>query len=182
MYDESYCTPCCLLAKSCLTLWDPMNCSHQAPLSMGFTGVSCHFLLQGIFLTQGLNPCLLFDRQILYHWATWEACITLLGLCLIPQSCLTLCKPMDCSLPGSSVHRVSPGKNTGVGCHALLQEMFPIQGSNSGLLHCRWFLYHLSHQGSPRIPEWVAYPFSRGSSQARNQTRVSCIACGFFTS
>ena len=41
----------------------------------------------------------------------------------------------------------SPGKNTGVGCHALLQGIFPTQGSNPALLHCRWILYHLSHQG-----------------------------------
>ena len=43
----------------------------------------------------------------------------------------------------------SPGKNTGVGCHFLLQGIFPTQGSNPGLLHCRQTLYHLSHQGSP---------------------------------
>ena len=43
----------------------------------------------------------------------------------------------------------SPGKNTGVGCHALLQGIFPTQGSNPGLLHCRWILYQLSYQGSP---------------------------------
>ena len=43
----------------------------------------------------------------------------------------------------------SPGKNTGVGCHSLLQGIFPTQGSNPGLLHCRHILYHLSHQGSP---------------------------------
>ena len=61
----------------------------------------------------------------------------------------TLCDPMDCSPPGSSVHRDSPGKNTGVGCHALLQRIIPPQGSNPGLLHCRRILYHLSHQGSP---------------------------------
>ena len=56
---------------------------------------------------------------------------------------------MDCSLPGSCVHGDFPGKNTGVGCHALLQGIFPTQGSNPGLLHCRRILYHLSHQGSP---------------------------------
>ena len=56
-----------------------------------------------------------------------------------------------CSLPGSSVHGDSPGKNTGVGCHALLQGIFPAQGSNPGLPHCRQILYRLSHQGSPRI-------------------------------
>ena len=64
------------------------------------------------------------------------------------QSCLTLWDPMDCSLPGSSVHGDSPGKNIGVGCHALLQGNFSTQVLNPGLLHCRYILYHLSHQGS----------------------------------
>ena len=69
-------------------------------------------------------------------------------LCLVAQSCLTLCDPMGCSPPGSSVRGDSPGKNTGVGGHALLQGIFPTQGSNLGLSHCRWILYSLSHQGS----------------------------------
>ena len=68
---------------------------------------------------------------------------------LIPQSCPTLCDPMDCSLPGSSVHGDSPGQNTGVGSRFLLQGIFPTQGSDPGLPHCRQILYHLSHQGSP---------------------------------
>ena len=72
-------------------------------------------------------------------------------MCLVTQSCQTLCDPMDCSLPGSSVHADSPGKNTQVGCHAFLQGIFPTQGSNLGLPHCRWILYHLSQQGSPDI-------------------------------
>ena len=76
----------------------------------------------------------------------------------------------------------SPGQNTGVGSLFLLQGIFPSQGSKPGLPHCRRILYHLSHQGSPRILEWVACPFSRGSSQPRNRTRVSCIAGRFFTS
>ena len=46
---------------------------------------------------------------------------------------------MDCTLPGSSVHWDSPGKNTGVGCHTLLQGIFPTQELNPGLLHCRQF-------------------------------------------
>ena len=58
---------------------------------------------------------------------------------------------------------------------------FPTQGSNPGLLHCGQILYQLSHKGSPRILEWVASPFSGGSSRPRNQTVVSCIAGGFFT-
>ena len=62
----------------------------------------------------------------------------------VTQFCPTLCDPMDCSLPGSSVH----GKSTGMGCHFLLQRIFPTLGSNPGLPHCRQMLYHLSHQGS----------------------------------
>ena len=89
---------------------------------------------------------------------------------------------MDCSPPDSSVHGDAPGKNTGVGCHALLQGIFPTQGSEPGIPHCRWILYHLSHQGSPRMLEWVPYLFSRGSSWPRSRKGVSCIAGGFFTS
>ena len=103
-------------------------------------------------------------------------------LCLVIRSCPTLCNPMVCSPRGSSVHGDSPGKNSRVGCHALLQGVFPTQGSNPGLLHCRWILYHLSHQGSPRILEWVACPFASRSSWPRNWTRVSLIEGGFFTS
>ena len=62
----------------------------------------------------------------------------------------------------------SPGQNTGVGSPSLLQGIFLTQGSNPGLLYCRQILYQLSHEGSPRILEWVAYPFSKGSSQTRN--------------
>ena len=145
-------------------------------------------------------------------------------LCLVSQLCPILCNPMDYSPPGSSVHGDSPGKFTGVGCHALLQGIFPTQGSNPhllcllhwqsgslssepqrkpknagvcslpllqgffptqesnpGLPLCRQILYQLSYKGGPRILEWVAYPFPRGSSRPRNQTGVSCIAGGFFT-
>ena len=87
---------------------------------------------------------------------------------------------MDCSPPGSSVPGNSPGKSTGVGCRALLQGIFPTQRLIPGLPHCRQILYHLSHQGNPRILEWVACPFSRGSSQPRNQNGISCIAGRFF--
>ena len=74
-----------------------------------------------------------------------------------------------------------PRQNTGVGSLSLLQGIFPTQGSNPGLLHCRWILYQLRNKGSPRILEWVAYSFSSRSSQPRNQNRVSCIAGGFLT-
>ena len=76
---------------------------------------------------------------------------------------------MSCSVMSNSLqpHELyspwnSPGQNTGVGSHCLLQGIVPTQGSNPGLPHCRQILYQLSHQGSPRTLEWVAYPFSRG--------------------
>ena len=77
--------------------------------------------------------------------------------------------------------RNSPGQNTGVGSLSLLQGIFPTQGSNPSFPHCEQILYQLSHKRSPRTLEWVAYPFSRGSSWPRNWTGVSCIAGGFFT-
>ena len=88
--------------------------------------------------------------------------------------CLTLCDPMDYS-PWNS-----PGQNTGVGSLSFLQGIFPTQGLNPGLPHCGQILYQLSHKGSPTILEWVAYSFSRGSSQPRYQTRVSYTAGWFF--
>ena len=73
------------------------------------------------------------------------------------------------------------GQNTGVGSLSLLQGIFPTQGLNPGLPHWRQIFYQLSHKGSPRILEWVAYPFSCGYSWPRNRTRVSCTAGRFFT-
>ena len=61
-----------------------------------------------------------------------------------------------------------------VGCHVLLQGIFPTQGSNPDLLHYRQILFQLSHKGSTRILERVAYPFSSRSSQPRNRSGVSC--------
>ena len=75
----------------------------------------------------------------------------------------------------------SPGQNTWVGSLSLLQGISPTRGLNTGLPHCKHILYQLSPKGSPRILEWVAYPFSSGSSWPRNRTRVSCIAGRFFT-
>ena len=71
--------------------------------------------------------------------------------------------------------------STGVGSLSLLQGVFPNQGLNPRLPHCRQILYQLSHKGSPTILKWVAYLFCRGSSQPRNQTRASYIAGRFFT-
>ena len=93
-------------------------------------------------------------------------------LCLVTQSCPTLWDPMEWSPPGSSVHGDSPGKKTRVGCHALLQGIFPTQGSHiAGRFFTVW-----DTRGSLRILELVAYPFSEGTSWPRNQTGFSCIA------
>ena len=62
----------------------------------------------------------------------------------------------------------SSGQDIGVSSPSLLQQIFPTQGSNPGLPHWRQILYNLSNQGGPRILEWVAQPFSSGSSQPRN--------------
>ena len=99
------------------------------------------------------------------------------------ESWLSLCSVMSDSLRPHGLYSPwnSPGQKTGVGSLSLVQGIFPTPGWNPGLPHCRQILYQLSHQGSPRILKWVAYPFSRRSSQPTNQTRVSCVTDGFFT-
>ena len=95
----------------------------------------------------------------------------------IGQLCRTLCDPIDDTVYGFLQARILEW----VAFLFLLQEIFPTQGSNPSLLHCRQILYQLSHKGSPRILKWVAYPFSKGTFQPRNQTRVSWIAGRFST-
>ena len=96
--------------------------------------MGCHFLLQGIFPTQRSNPGLLHCRQILYHLYLSGR----LRKCLVAQPCPTLCNPrtVACQAPLSWD---SPGKNTGVGCHFLLQGIFPTQGWNMGFLQADSF-------------------------------------------
>ena len=118
------------------------------------------------------------EHKFLHIFCPFRYVCAVLSCSVVFDSCNT----MDCSPPVSSVHGDSPGKNTGVDYHTFLHGIFLTQWSNPGLPHCRQILYHLSHQRSPGILEWVAYLFSRGSYRPRNQTRVSCIAGGFFTS
>ena len=66
----------------------------------------------------------------------------------VAQLCLILCHPWTVAHK-APLSRDFPGKNTGVGCHFLLQGIFPTQGSKPGFLHCKQILDHLSHQGSP---------------------------------
>ena len=71
-------------------------------------------------------------------------------MCLVAQSYPTLCDPTDCNLPGSSVCGDSPSKNTGVGCHALFQGIFPTQGLNPGFLHWKADSLPLESPGKPK--------------------------------
>ena len=75
---------------------------------------------------------------------------------LVAQSCPTLCDPTDYRTR-LLCPRDSPGGNSGVGCHFLLQGIFPTQGSNPCLLHCRQILYHLSYREVPLLKEWQIF-------------------------
>ena len=116
----------CLLSHfSYLTLWTILwTVARQAPLSMGFSRQEywsgLPFLPPGCLPDQGMEPTSLMSPGLaggfLTSSATWYV-----SMCLVAQSCPTLGDPMDCSPQGSSIHGYSPGKNTGVGCHTLLQ-------------------------------------------------------------
>ena len=124
----------------------PWTVACQAPLSMEYSRQEYwsgqRFPSPGIFPAQGMNPGLPHWRQILYHlsrhgsppksesFSVVSGSLRPHGLCATRLLC-----PWN-----------SPGKNTGVGGHSLLQEIFLTQGSNPGFLHCRQTLYHLSHQ------------------------------------
>ena len=101
-------------------------------------------------------------------------------ICLVAQLCPNLCNPMEPTrllcLWGFSRQEYW----SGLPCPAPGDLPNPRFEPRSPTL--QWILYYLSHKESPRILEWIAYPFSRGTSWSRNQTGVSCIAGGFFTS
>ena len=79
------------------------------------------------------------------------------------------------AIPQTTQSWNSPGQNTGVSSLSLLQGVFPNQGLNPGLPHCRRTLYQLSHKESPRKLEWIACPFYRGSFWQRNQSSIPTI-------
>ena len=145
---------CSVAAVSELVWLHSWSVARKAPLlkfSRQNTGVGCHFLLQGIFLTQGSNPGLLhlhIGRQILYHLSTRVKTISKslqksefnriegYGGGLVVKSCPTLAIPW--TVPARPLCPWdSPGKNTGVDCHFLLQGIFLIEELNPGLLRCR---------------------------------------------
>ena len=85
---------------------------------------------------------------------------------LVAQWCLTLCDLMDCSLPGSCVHGILQVRilEWVAAIHSFLQGIFPTQGSNLGLPHCRQILHHLSHQGSPSLSAFHAKPLRNSNT------------------
>ena len=95
----------CLVAQSCPTLWDPWTVAHQAPPSLGFSrqensGVGCHFLLQGMKVKSESE---------------------------VSQSCLSLRNPMDCSLPGSSIHGIFQARVLEWGAIAFSANLYSLQ-------------------------------------------------------
>ena len=98
-------------------------------------------------------------------------------VCSDAQLHLTLCDPMDCSPPGSSVRGIFPGKHTGVSCHFLLQGIFPTKGSNPHLLrllHWQRDSLLLSHQGSLEyICQTLNKYLRKGHSRVQVTERVS---------
>ena len=135
----------------------PWTVAQQASLSMGFSrqqywsGLPCP--LPGDLPDPGIKPTTLTSPALAGGFftshTTWEA------PCMLSQSVVSdSLQPHRLPLPSSSVDGDSPGRNTGVGFHALLQGIFPAQGWNPGLLCCRLILYQLSHQGNTGKPQF----------------------------
>ena len=134
------------------SLCSPMDCSHQAPLYMEFSrpeyrsGLPCP--PPGLFPTQGSNPGL---PTLQVGYLPSEP----------PGKPEENCESESQSVVSNSLkpHGLyspwnSPGQNTRVGSLCLLLGIFPTQGSNPGLPHCRQIIYQLSHKGSPRREPW----------------------------
>ena len=128
-----------------LSSWGPqvwLPCGMWTPPRPGIKPMSP--ALAGGFLATGPpGKSSLYDLRQISGPHKFSSCVHAKSL----QSCPTLCDPTNCSLPGSSIHGDSPGKNTGVGYPALLQWIFPTQGSKLHflhLLHCRVGSLHLA--------------------------------------
>ena len=174
------CVCVCSVTQLCPTLCDPMDCNPARLLcpwnfpgkNIGTVAIPSPRDLSHPEIEPESPACPELAGRFLTTSTTWEAKST------IKWKLLSLVRLFV--TPWTNSPWNSPGQNTGVGSLSLLQGIFPTQGSNAGLPHCRWILYQLSHKGSPRILEW-AFPFSSGSFWPRNQTRVFCIVGRFFT-
>ena len=159
-----------LSVQSCLAHSNPMAVAHQAPLSMGF------------FRQEHWNGLPFpFPMHESEKWK-WSCSV-------VSESCLALSNPMACSAPGSSVHGDSPGKNTGVGCHALLQGIFPTQGSNPRLSRLQpWQAapFPLAPPGKPNYRAsykcWNSHPRKDNNGTDRSQEETEGIILGLSVS
>ena len=131
-----------------------LNCHEGATLQLSLP--VCLPTYTVLFFSLLINTSLVsssstFVRIIFQQSQRARALSIITSLCVYSatQPCPTLCDLVDCSPLGFSCPWDFPGKNTGVGCHFLLQGIFLTRGSNPGLLHCRQILYHLIHWGSP---------------------------------
>ena len=126
-----------------------------------------------------MKHCVLCRNQILKLDSRSQ--VNLNAVCVKSlQSCQTLCDPMDCNPPGSSVHGDSPGKSTGVGCHALLQGIFLNHGSNSHLLSLvHWQADSLS-LAPPAKPSRFANSLKRLRFFSKNITTKISFSKKFF--
>ena len=140
------------VTQSCPTLCNPMDCSMPGFPVPELAQTHVHQVGDAI---QPSHPLLSPSPPAFYIYIN-------IYKMKVTQSCQTLWSR------GLYSPWNSRGQNTGVCSLSLLQGVFPTQGLNPGLMHCRQILYQLSNQGNQWIPEWVAYPFCCGSSQPRN--------------
>ena len=143
--------------------------------SLFLLGVNITYLFSEITSSQldhRIMSLLLFFYLPLIGYAKWKSI-----------SCVRLFTTPWPSPLGSSVHGILQARILEWAAISFSRDWlgFQTKGLNTGFLHCRQILHCLSHQGSPRTLEGVAYPFFRGSSQPRSWTGVSCIAGGFFS-
>ena len=172
-----------------------MDC--QAPLVHGIfpgknTGVDCHALLQGIFLTQGENLCLLHCKQILYHWAIWEA-HEQEGLAANNTNTIEKVNNYKCYHTDRRLWQQRAGKQWVVSeLHLMDRRILTDVIRTMACVRAQSLQLYLplcnpmdySPPGSSghgilqaRILEWVAMPSCRGSSQPRDGTPVSYVSC-----
>ena len=114
------------------------------PVCQAYLKLTCLFV---ILLHHLLSICSLWDTvqiffTVLYGDHKYVTYVYIVVLCLVTQSCLILCNPVGCGLPGSSVHGDSPGKNTGVGCHAVLVAFSPYPTCPLNISYFSWFHRH----------------------------------------
>ena len=196
--------------------------------------MGCHFLLQGIFPTQGLNLGLLKELVNFFYegqgskylrlccsyltlllWleaategtSEWEGLCpsktlftktsidpthlwpeiwwpvlhistsySLYVVCLVAQSCPTLCDPMDCSPPGHSIHGDSPSKNTEVNCHFLLQGIFLTQVLSLHLLHWQVDFFTTEPPGKPLAGTIPSLNLCRVLDKKQNQRKHASLS------